>query len=212
MDDRESKVKNRARQSGDSTQSVSERRRPPRVEVLPALCAVLDHLLQAVLLISPDSRLLFRNRSAQLLLNQPGAIKLSNGKLWIGGTPAATLVSDTKMYASRIMHGRQAVEHRLYVTRLGLRRRADPIALIVFAPHLGREVSVPLLRQLYRLTHAEATTAGQIFAGQRPTEVARHLGVTTHTVRAHIKRIFAKCEVRSQVELVRLVALGPGVS
>lgn len=193
------------------------------MDVLPALCAVLDHLPQAVVLVSNDSQLLFHNRSARSLFAQPGAISLRRGVVWVGESRAATLTAVPAITNSsqigkptgaalRIVHGRQAEEHCLYITRLGLRRRADPIALMVFALHRGREVSPQLLQQLYRLTHAEATTAAELFAGRRPAEVAKSLSVSTNTVRAHIKKIFSKCRVSSQAELVRLVALGPGVS
>lgn len=211
------------KQPGDVTTKGAERRRLPRMDVLPALCVVLDHLPQAVVLVSNDSQLLFHNRSAQSLFAQPGAISLRRGVVWVGESRAATLTAVPAITnssqigrptgtAQRIIHGRHAEEHCLYITRLGLRRRADPIALMVFAPHRGREVSPPLLRQLYQLTHAEATTAVQLFAGRRPAEVAKSLSISTNTVRSHIKRIFSKCQVTSQVELVRLMALGPGVA
>lgn len=210
------------KQPGEATTKGAERRRSPRTEVLPALCAVLDHLPQAVVLVSSESKLLFNNHSAQLLFAQPGAISLRRGVVWVGESRAAALMAAAIAHsgqigtpsgvALRIVHGRHAEEHRLYITGLGLRRRADPIALMVFAPHRGREVSPRLLQQLYRLTHAEATTAAQLFAGRRPTEVAKNLSISTNTVRSHIKRIFSKCQVTSQVELVRLMALGPGVA
>jgi DNA-binding CsgD family transcriptional regulator len=43
-------------------------------------------------------------------------------------------------------------------------------------------------------------------------QVARTLHVSPNTVRTHLKRIFSKCEVQSQAELMHVLSLGPLVS
>jgi DNA-binding CsgD family transcriptional regulator len=197
----------------------SERRGTQRSEVIVALHSVLDEFPHSVFVVSSESRLLFQNRGARALIQKTGTLQLRRGFLWIGDSLAGSLVRSQRSggessagSALWVSQGTPARRHCLYVTRLGLRRRTDPIAIVLFPSHRGRQVSVRMLKELYRLTQAEATTAAQLFAGLRPTEAARHLKVSTNTVRSHIKRIFAKCEVRSQVEFVRLVAFGPGVS
>jgi len=56
---------------------------------------------------------------------------------------------------------------------------------------------------------AEARLTGQLFMGQSLVQAARSLGVTSNTAKSTLKRVFAKCAVGSQTELVQLLALGP---
>jgi DNA-binding CsgD family transcriptional regulator len=102
-------------------------------------------------------------------------------------------------------------EYRVLISRTSLRRARDPIAVTVYERHRSRTLAQSVLQQLYDLTPSESATAAQLFHGLRPTQVAHALGVSVHTVRSHVKRVFTKCHVKSQSELVRFLALGPGV-
>ena len=55
---------------------------------------------------------------------------------------------------------------------------------------------------LLGLTHAETAVAAQMAAGAGPQAIAERTGVSTGTVRTHIRNLFAKAGVRSQVELL----------
>lgn len=59
---------------------------------------------------------------------------------------------------------------------------------------------------LLGLTKAEGAVAGQLAAGAGPGVIAERTGVSIGTVRTHIRGIFAKAGVRSQVELVAILA------
>jgi DNA-binding NarL/FixJ family response regulator len=54
-----------------------------------------------------------------------------------------------------------------------------------------------------------ADVAAELFAGQPVEQIARTLHVSPNTVRTHLKRIFSKCEVQSQAELMHVLSLGP---
>jgi len=91
-------------------------------------------------------------------------------------------------------------------------RFANRAAEAILARRAGlgpRRLPEPLLRQLYGLTAAEARLTGQLFMGQSLVQAARSLGVTSNTAKSTLKRVFAKCAVGSQTELVQLLALGP---
>ncbi|MBK6351180.1 MAG: hypothetical protein IPF50_15915 [Proteobacteria bacterium] len=51
--------------------------------------------------------------------------------------------------------------------------------------------------------------ARQLYAGLSVEETAVRLGLSLNTVLSHLKQIFFKCEVQSQVELMHTLALGP---
>lgn len=209
--------------AGSNQPGNPERRRSASPDALPALCAVVDHLPVGVFLLESDARILFHNRCSRELLETSGAFSIRRGRLFIGDERATDLAtiekhpgSTVRMGIASLTAGRKprqtaTAEHRIHVTRLTLRRKSDPVAFIVFATTAARQISTPVLKQLYRLTQAEAATAAHLFAGNRPAQIAAQLKVSTNTVRSHMKRIFAKCAVNSQIELVRLFALGPGV-
>ncbi|WP_295175325.1 helix-turn-helix transcriptional regulator, partial [uncultured Brevundimonas sp.] len=62
------------------------------------------------------------------------------------------------------------------------------------------------VRDLFGLTAAEAVVAARLAEGLGPQAVAQGLQVRIGTVRTHIRRIYEKCEVNSQIELVALLA------
>jgi DNA-binding CsgD family transcriptional regulator len=58
---------------------------------------------------------------------------------------------------------------------------------------------------VYRLTPAEARLAALLAEGKHLDAAAALLGITLHTARTHLKRIFSKTAAQSQADLVRLV-------
>ncbi len=82
-------------------------------------------------------------------------------------------------------------------------------AWVVFATFLSRSKApgVALLQGLYDLTPSEARIAERVTAGHDVQGIAALLGVSPHTVRAHMKSIFNKTGVRRQAELVSLLAI-----
>lgn len=90
---------------------------------------------------------------------------------------------------------------------LGSRRRAAAIYLT--DPETRLDLDIEKLRQLYKLTPAEARLAALLAQGFRLEDAATELGVSLNTVRTHLKRIFSKTETDRQADLVRLVLSGP---
>jgi DNA-binding CsgD family transcriptional regulator len=56
-----------------------------------------------------------------------------------------------------------------------------------------------------RLTARELEVFGQLAAGRDRRGIARILGVSPHTVRTHIQRIFVKLDVHSMIEALALL-------
>lgn len=61
------------------------------------------------------------------------------------------------------------------------------------------------LREAFGLTPAEARTALLLAAGEDPVSAAQTLGITSGTVRDHLKMIFSKTHTRRQSELLQLI-------
>jgi len=52
------------------------------------------------------------------------------------------------------------------------------------------------------LTPAEQAIAAGLLAGERPAQIAQRRGISVETVRSHIKRIYAKCNVSGVLEFL----------
>lgn len=72
----------------------------------------------------------------------------------------------------------------------------------VFDPEERAPIARSLLQTIYRLTPAEARLAEQLLLGRCPAEAAEALGVTIHTVRTYLKRLFRKTGAKTQAVLV----------
>ena len=71
---------------------------------------------------------------------------------------------------------------------------------------LSQRRTLDVLRaRLASLSSRERETMALLSSGQRPKQIAGHLGVCTHTARVHSSRLMAKMGARSIVDLVRMV-------
>lgn len=64
--------------------------------------------------------------------------------------------------------------------------------------------------RLARLSVREREVMEQVLAGRPNKQIAQDLGISMRTVEVHRSNLFAKMEVRSAVELARLLATGEG--
>jgi len=65
------------------------------------------------------------------------------------------------------------------------------------------------LQGLFGLTEAEAHVCVRLAEGLTPHMICETTGISYNTVRAHLRSVFAKCEVESQAELMRLIINSP---
>jgi DNA-binding CsgD family transcriptional regulator len=82
-----------------------------------------------------------------------------------------------------------------------------PAAIVFVAdPDSAPRTVQDQLRNLYRLTTAEAAVAMVIARGEGLQAVADELEINLTTARTHLQHVFEKTETRRQAELVRLIA------
>lgn len=76
----------------------------------------------------------------------------------------------------------------------------SPVAVML---HPAREPQVPpLIVEAHRLTAREREVTGLLARGLSTREIAGNLGITSHTVKDHVKAILVKVGVRSRRQLV----------
>lgn len=89
----------------------------------------------------------------------------------------------------------------LHATRLEGPGTADGSVAVVLSP-VPAVGLMPLLALVYHLTSREQQVLRFLAGGKSTAEIARELGISSYTVRDHIKALFGKVGVRSRAELV----------
>jgi DNA-binding CsgD family transcriptional regulator len=97
-----------------------------------------------------------------------------------------------------------------------IRRESSPLfdrrataAIFVADPAVHAERPPERLRRICGLTATEAEVASRLAGGMRLSEIGEDLGVTIHTVRGHLKQLFAKTGTHRQADLIRVILTGP---
>ena len=196
-----------------------------RIEALRSQASILEILDRGIVALDAYGHLLFANKEAERIL-------CLNDGLRAGRTGIeATLPSERpKLRALLCAKGGM----KGFGSALALRRPSGlpPFTLLTapvtpsteLPPALGMRASQILfmhdrarsvrpprdwLMNLYDLTCAEASVALDLYAGLTPAEIADLGGNSAHTVRSHLKAIFAKVGVTRQAEVV--LAIGKAI-
>lgn len=194
-----------------------------RVDALSAL----DAMPLGVLLTDGDGRICQANRTAREIAARGDGLLISGGFIAAWRQENTALLLDTVRKATRgALDGAPPPAEALTLARrngvsgypvvisalwgnpqkLGLGHLDRPLAaLFVTDPDRPQEAPAELLQRLFGLTAAEAAVAERLTAGQSLRAVAEALGVSHHTARTHLKRIFNKTDTRRQAELVKKI-------
>jgi DNA-binding CsgD family transcriptional regulator/PAS domain-containing protein len=196
-----------------------------------SLKMVLDRIERAIVVAGPEGEIRFANRSADRLLSSGTAIDTRNGRL------CATRPQHTE--ALRALIGRAAATSvgaesvAVDAVALPCDNQGAPLAVIaeplaaVHSDTLGhvaaagailfigdseasRSPSSHRLQVVYGLTSAEARMASAIVDGGGMVSAARALNLSPNTAKYHLKAVFGKVGVTSQVQLVRRVMADVG--
>jgi DNA-binding CsgD family transcriptional regulator len=200
--------------------SVKQRGEPGAIE--RAATATLDKLNRGVLLIRSDGGIAFMNRAARVMLDRRDGLVAPGGRLGFQQRSVqarfdAFLVghADDDGEASLVLvaggHPERGA-YRVLVSPIDVGVGSDnpSYCVFIYEPDAGRlELPKKVLKQLYGLTAGEARLANELFVGKSLQDAAAALSITANTARTKLKRIFSKCAVASQGELLQLLSLGP---
>ena len=186
------------------------------------VAVALDRSLHGVILLDGTGRVRHANRAGEDVLSRGDALCLTHGRLSAAQPDAARRLA--ALVASALSNrpagergGSMAVTSRhrrlpLSVTVSPVRSERMDIfdsgpSALVCVTDLEARVSLPeqKLRELFGLTPAETRVTIALFEGFSPQEAAESLGVSFHTVRVHLGRVFEKTGTHRQTELVRLM-------
>jgi DNA-binding CsgD family transcriptional regulator/PAS domain-containing protein len=193
------------------------------------LAEALDQSAQAIFLLDARGAIQHANREAERLLAEADALCSVGGQLTAVPAAATYRLDHLVMRAASrdpavrsggsmaIVTPSRDAPVTLTVGPMRAERFGLPSAgwVMVCASDLACEASAPevQLRQLFGLTAAETRVAHALFEGATPREAAEALGVSFHTVRSQLARIYEKTQTHRQSELMRLMlrtaAIGP---
>lgn len=197
------------------------RRRP--APAMPSNASqVLAALPQPMLVVRPDRRLLFCNRSAETLL-QDHRVDVTAGHLMrIGQMDAAQLASPLRLalagstscvglwFTPRISTG------WLHSTPLSEDLAActgwpdDAVLLVIHLdqPALTQAARIDALARHSRLSAAERHVLMLLGDGMTVESAATHLGLCLSTLRSHVRNLLGKTQAPSLMQLLRWVGSG----
>jgi DNA-binding CsgD family transcriptional regulator len=191
--------------------------------------AALNKVNAGVVLIDTNGNVQFINDAARRLMQRTGAIAHTCNRLTFA------IRATSRCLEAYLQHSRAAHREGHSVAPLAIRLAStcktpgyfvivspllvepnarDPVeplycVVTIFERQVERVISTEVLRNLYGLSAAESGVTQRLYAGRRAEQLGGELGISLNTVRTHLKRIFQKCSVRSQAELLQLLALGP---
>jgi DNA-binding CsgD family transcriptional regulator len=202
--------------------------RPNDRTVLRSLRALVDKLRRGILLIDTERRVRYANPAARRIVEHASdVVSVRAGRLALGTAVAqdrlerylaengASTAHVPKALALRIDRADGASSYRTLISPLDHDGSHDEsqslFSVIVYEPQVVRRIPSVVLRELYGLTRAEAVLVGELYAGRSLNDAAHVIGISPNTARTQLKHIFDKTEVRSQAELLQLLALGPKI-
>jgi|SRR5271165_1306995 len=193
----------------------------PLAGIESAILSLLDYLPLGFLIVSQTGHVLAANRSATRNLESAGVLSERNGMLSLNSTPAGKKMRELIRVA---MDGDAA---GLRIARPGgrpltaviapLQNRGDlagstmtPAAVVYVADEQPQNTINPiLLAGLFGFTPAESRVAVQMMQGHTVDDIATSLGISQHTTRNHLKRLYAKTSTRKQCEFVHAMLTSP---
>ena len=177
--------------------------------------AALSNMDIAVWALHRDGRIAFANQVAEAVMAARAGLEFHDGHLRpVGGAQdqfQAALRSASNTASPKPgwvrLHGRQ----QTLTVMPGPRRPLSREGLVIAFLRVSANAVAPAqaLRSIFGLTLRESEIACMVAEGQPPKKVASILGLSTETVRSHLKSVFAKTGVRRQSELGRVLAQLP---
>jgi len=183
---------------------------------------ILDRLDRGVILLDRNRRVQDANALARRVLAAGNGVTIRGGR-FVFLDPAvddrlsrliqALDVSPrggARAMAAQIRHNRSP-PYRVLVSSVppDADERRVLFFILIYGPREWRDISIDVLVEVYGLTRAQAEVARSLFTGQSVEQTATSLELSRNTVRTHLKQIFTRCEVRSQRDLLHLLATGP---
>lgn len=180
--------------------------------------AVLDKLALGALLVDADGRSIAMNEPAEKIIAAADGLEL-DGRVLVPSARrdraglAAAIAAATAGQGGSEVRVRRPSGRRAYSVFVMPLPRAEAVngaflraaAVLIDDPDGDLPLRLRAAARLHGLSPMETKVALEILSGAGRPEVAARLGISPHTVKTHLGRIFDKTGTGSQVELARLL-------
>lgn len=191
-------------------------------------CRIFGRMRQALVLTDEELRIVYRNPAAQRLLARANAFSERNGHLVCrnrddesrlriairavvsGAEPASASLEAPESAVIRVVGS--GFINPVMVLATGLPSVAEALAtgqpramLLLHETARRRQIDPVVIGEVFQLTPAEAEVATGLAEGLSIEEIAAARGVALETVRAQIRAVYGKTDVRSRADLVRML-------
>jgi len=188
------------------------------------LFPILNLLNLGVAIVTTQAKVIVVNKSAIAILRSSGVLSVFHGRL-----QARSIAHNNALTGAigRVGAGPNAAPVGFSISRTGQRPlsvvvasilRKDTrtsrsttkhIAVLMSDPELQDVLEPALAGSLFDFTPAESMISALLMQAKSTTEIAEKLEITAHTVRNHLKRMFAKTNTRGQSELLYVLLRSP---
>lgn len=182
-----------------------------------AILSGLDLLPIAVLVLDLHGKILVANKTAKEVIRLGGTIAVVDDALEVESA------LHNRTFRQLIAGSGQRIPGGLVIPRASLKPLAIlvvPVAhngkpghaaslVFVTDPEIPCVADTVLLARLFGFTPAEARVAALVMRGKSIGDIADELGITAHTTRNHLKRLFSKTHTNKQGELVHALLSSP---
>lgn len=162
-------------------------------------------------LLAANARILAANPQAEQMLNAQKAISLSGGILSFRCERSQQALRRAVASVCRAGGGRQ---HNIVRGDDSEWRKIEVISspdhnsafatFTVSAGYIDTTDEMDILADAFGLTRTESCVMAGLVNGKAPKEIAGHLSISTHTVRSHLRAIYAKMDVKGISGTIRL--------
>jgi DNA-binding CsgD family transcriptional regulator/GAF domain-containing protein len=170
-----------------------------------ALESALDRIPEGVVISDLDSRVIFCNRAAQRIVSGETAARARRVPDEVALAPittdAALALKSGKRVHSHSIRRNNSAAHLVAKSWLQDDRSGSVVTLV----SQGEAPTAAAQPALAVLSAREREIARLVSEGLTSKQIAERAYITENTVKQHLKRIFAKTDVRNRAELVQLI-------
>lgn len=162
----------------------------------------------ALFLVDEDGRLVGANPAGERALNDGHLTASSTGMLKFGSAECdASFAAAVRAVAGRGGHARAVLRQRRggWFGAAFHGSRSEPLAIVTLKDELTpTPQAMAAMGSAFRLTSSELDVLHCLLIGQCPKTAAIDLNISEHTVRAHLRSIYAKMNARGLTSVIRL--------
>jgi DNA-binding CsgD family transcriptional regulator len=172
---------------------------------------ITENIEEGIILLDPDLKIIFTNRTAQRLLNveDTGSIELQNfvsEKHILNNELSKLIRTDDISFRTRINFIQRETDQKIPVdlkVKKVIDNYNDISGFLIIA---SRAKDIEHLKALYKITGRELEVIRQLVVGKTNKEISDFLKISMRTIDAHVANIYSKLLIKNRIELINFLS------